>query len=118
VSLLSKGNATVTIQPPVYVADEDGNLMPTYNPADEFTAWVRLQPSAQSGTSARRAEQDNEGFESEELYSLRFVRGQEDTLDPMTKVIWDGKTWHIFGYPKRYNGSLRTKRLEYLIRRT
>ena len=117
-SLLDRGNETVTIQPPTYVEDEDGNLMPTYNPANESVARVRLQPSAQSGTSARRAEQDNEGFESEQLYALRFVRGQEITLDPLTKVIWEGKTWHIFGYPRKYNGSSRTHRLEYLIRRT
>lgn len=117
-SLLDKGNETVRIQPPTWVQDEDGNTMPTYDPAHEFTAYVRLQPAAQSGTSARRAEQDNEGFESEELYSLRFVRGQEPDLDPQTKVVWHGKTWHLFGYPKRYNGSSRTRRLEYLIRRT
>lgn len=117
-SLLDFGNEVVTIQPPTYEADEDGNLMPTYNPANEFTATVRLQPSAQSGTSARRAEQDNEGFETEEMYSLRFVRSQEADLDPMTKVIWNGGTWHVFGFPKRYNGSLRTRRLEYMIRRT
>lgn len=117
-SLLTRGNETVTFQPPTYVEDEDGNKMPTYNAANEFVATARIQPAAQSGTSARRAEQDNEGFESEELYSLRLVRSQEIALDPLTKVIWDGKTWHIFGYPRRYNGSSRTQRLEYLIRRT
>lgn len=117
-SLLDFGNETVTIQPARYEEDEDGNLMPTYHSEDEFTATVRLQPSAQSGTSARRAEQENEGFESEEMYSLRFVRNQEVVVDPLAKLQWRGQTWHFFGFPKRYNGSIRTRRLEYMIRRT
>lgn len=117
-SLLDRGNSVVTIQPPHYITDEDGNTMPEYRPEDEFDATVRLQPSAQSGTSARRAEQENEGFESEEMYSLRFVRRQEVDLDPQTKLVWRGQTWHFFGFPKRYNGSIRTRRLEYMIRRT
>lgn len=117
-SLLDRGNATVTICPTVWIEDEDGNKMPTNPVENQFSAWVRIQPAAQSGTSARRAEQDNEGFESEEVYKLRFARNQEVELDTQDLVLWNGETWYVTGHPLRFFGSSRTRRLEYTIRRT
>lgn len=117
-SLLDQGNETVTICPTTWVVDEDGNQMPTHPVENQFSAWVRIQPAAQSGTSARRAEQDNEGFESEEVYRMRFPRSQEVELDTQDLVLWNGGTWNVTGHPFRHNGSPRTRRLEYTIRRT
>jgi hypothetical protein len=58
---------------------------------------ARIQPIGQSGTSARRAEQDNEGFETEKMYSLRFPRGFKCVLGAQSQVEWMGVRWAVHG---------------------
>lgn len=80
----------------------------------------RFQPASMSGTSARRAEQDNEGFESEQMYTLRFPRKLDALLGELgaqTEIEWRGKRWTLFGDPYYYNGSKRTAHTAYLLRR-
>jgi hypothetical protein len=118
-SLLDSGNEMVTIYPEIQTTDRDGNTILKADFNNPITAWVRIQPAAQSGTSARRAEQDNEGFETEEVYRLRFARGHEFQPGIAAQLDRaDGTRWSFIGYPLQYNGSSRTKRLEFTIRRT
>lgn len=117
-SLLDTTNEFVTIYPETTYVDGDGNTIITADFDNPVRAWVRLQPAAQSGTSARRSEQDNEGFESEEAYKLRFSRGHEFDPGLAAQLDWNGTRWSFFGYPLRHNGSPRTRRLEFTVQRT
>src|SRR5690606_41287572 len=94
----SHGNADILVFLATMEPDADGNLRPRLA-TEGVPARARIQPTSQSGTSARRAEQDNEGYESEEMYSLRFARGHEVAMDQHSVVEWDGDRWHVFGYP-------------------
>lgn len=119
-SLLDKANETIIVYPEVTTIDEDGNIF-TRPSATGITARATLQLSLQSGTSARRAEQDNEGFESEEVYRLRFSRAEDRRLGPLgpqSRISWNGEYWEIYGYHKRFNGSKRTRHRDYTIRRS
>lgn len=122
-SLLLRGNELVTFYPEVIHIDADGN---TNTRASDMsgpgiTVNAVVQAAAQSGTSARRAEQDEEGFESEEIYRVRVARADDDALGyvgPQGRVRWRGDEWEVFGHPKIYNGSFRTRHRDFLIRRT
>jgi len=119
-SLLDSPNAEVIVYPQEVWTDEDGNTMLRPSAVGTTTpATVRPQP--QSGTSSRRAEQMDEGFFTEEVYNLRFPKGSPGdllgTLGAMTRVDWNGGSWSVFGPPLFYNGSRRTRRHEYTMRR-
>ena len=102
--------------------DADGNLI-TEPSTTGISAMGRFQPASMSGTSARRAEQDNEGFESEQMYTLRFPRSFPHVLGAQSEVEWRTDSlgrpirWTIFGDPYYYNGSKRTAHVSYLLRR-
>ena len=70
--------------------DSDGNLM-TRASLTGITTTATVQFAAASGTSARRAEQDNEGFETEATYNIRFPRSFPYTLGAQSKIEWQGK---------------------------
>ena len=115
-SLLDKWNYVVTVFPEEEFVSRDGNLgIRASSTGVEKRAMI--QPLPQSGTSQRRAEQDNEGYESEEMYRLRFARADEMNLGMASQVLWDGYRWSINGKATRYNGSSRTRHLDYLIKR-
>lgn len=117
-SLLTNTNQTITVYRQIETTDADGNPFIKPSP-DGLTMNVMIQPMPQSGTSARRAEQDNEGFETEQLYRMRLRRGDEDiVLGIRTIIDWNGETWHVAGNPIEYNGSSRTKHVDYTIKRT
>lgn len=116
-SLLDKGREDVTVFLSVKTTDTDGNVIYKRDTVG-IAAKARIQVASQSGTSARRAEQDEEGYETEEVYMVRFPRDFTYTLDPYAQLEWRGIRWSLFGNPRRYNGSRRTSRLEYQIRRT
>lgn len=116
-SLLDKGRETVTIYPEVTWTDRDGNIMT--GPSSEGTVTkASLQPAAQSGTSARRAEQDNEGFETETAYRMRLPRSFPFVLQAQSRVEWNGEYWSVIGDAFKFNSSDKTKHFEYTIRRT
>lgn len=118
-SLLDRpGPETVSIYHVVTRVDRDGNTIKGISPTPEVVSGVTIQPAAQSGTSARRAEQDNEGYESEEVYRLRFPRSYSTVLDSGAQVEWLGTRWHVTGKARRYNGSRRTRHIDYTLRRT
>jgi len=117
-SLLDGGNSyePITIYLEEVVTDGDGNIrrQPSTTPTSAF---ARFQTLNQSGTSERRSEQDNEGFESEESYNMRFPRSFTTYVGPQSEIVWNGARWAIFGFATRHNSSPRTAHLSYQIKR-
>jgi hypothetical protein len=115
-SLLDTGREIVTIYQEIETTDSDGNTITKAGPTGVETI-AAVQLAAQSGTSARRAEQDNEGFESEQVYRLRLPRSFTMVIGAQAQVEWLGVRWSIIGKPRRYNGSNTTAHTDYIIRR-
>lgn len=125
----------VIVYPEIVVTDEDGNKftkpakVPTVIGKDDddndivvgpIEAIARLQVANQSGTSARRAEQDNEGFESEKVYRMRFPRSftkQYGILGAQSQIEWRGQLWALFGDATVYESSPALSRVDYTIKR-
>lgn len=115
-SLLRRGlTETVTVYPEEVVTDMDGNTR-TRPSATGIETRARMQPLGQSGTSSRRQEQDNEGFESERVYSIRFDP-DFPLLGMQSQIEWGGKRWALFGTEVLYNSSPRTRHVTYTIKR-
>lgn len=117
VSLLDTGREHVLVFLEEETTDPDGNII-TQPSATGILATATIQLQAQSGTSSRRSEQDQEGFESEEVYRLRFPRSFPYELGPQSRIEWRGRYFSVIGFPQRFNGSPRTAHLDYTIRRT
>lgn len=119
-ALLDKAQQDVIVFPQEYFEDDLGNIL--IRPmAVGYEAKAEIQPARQSGTSARRAEQDNEGYETEETYRLRFSREHDREHEPLgqgAQVEWKGRRWSVVGQPTFYMGSKRTTHIDYQIRRT
>lgn len=118
-SLLDKGNIDVIVYPEELVADSDGNKR-TRPSKVGVPARARVDILGQSGTSSRRQEQDNEGYESEKVYSLRFTRKSERELGRLgaqSCIEWEGRKWAVFGDENVYNRSRRTSHRTYTIKR-
>jgi hypothetical protein len=118
VSLLDRqGAESIVVYLDETFTDSDGNLMRRASTTGiPYTATIQVL--AQSGTSSRRAEQDNEGFESEEMYRMRLPRSFPHIIGAAAEVEWLGLRWAVIGKVRRYNGSPRTHHYDYMIRRT
>lgn len=116
-SLLDKGNEDVLVYPDEEWTDSDGNLM-TRPSTVGIPARVSIQIRRQSGTSARRAEQMDEGDFTEQVYRMRFRRGEHIDLGPRSYVLWNGERWGVSGWPEQYNGSRRTAHKDYTLTRS
>lgn len=116
-SLLDRGNATVLLYPEELVYSRDGN--PFTRASDtpiEIEVW--LAQMGQSGTAARRAEQDKEGFETEKVMRMRMLRKNHGIrIGAQSKVVWEGKKYSVFGDVSPYFGSPRTEHYDYTLRR-
>jgi hypothetical protein len=102
------------------VIDSDGNKF-TKPSTTGINAIARLQVANQSGTSARRAEQDNEGFESEKVYRMRFPRSftkEHGVLGAQSQILWRGERWSLFGDATEYDSSPALARVDYTIKRS
>ncbi|QBP30501.1 head-to-tail stopper [Mycobacterium phage Charm] len=109
----------ITVFPEVMVIDEDGNEF-TRPSTTGIPAQARLQVANQSGTSARRAEQDNEGFSTEKVYRMRFPRSftkQHGILGAQSQIEWKGARWALFGDATEYDSSPALQRVDYTIKR-
>lgn len=116
-SLLDTGNQDIIVYPEELTYDTDGN--PITRPSTTgIPAKASLQPAVQSGTSARRAEQDNEGFETETNYRLRLPRSFPFQLNAQSRIEWQGGYWAVMGEARQFTGSKKTAHVEYQIRRT
>lgn len=116
-SLLDKGNADVLLYPEEVVTDVDGNVR-TRAAKEPIPLRVWLAVQNQSGTASRRAEQDNEGFETERVMRMR-VRRQDEHIEigAQAKIEWEGKMFSVFGDAIPYIGSPRTRHMDYTLRR-
>lgn len=116
-SLLDRSNETVTVFPEEVTTDADGNTITRASATGiETRAWIA--PQAQSGTSARRAETQETGFFTEQVYSLRFPRSWTLALGAQSQIEWNGVRWSVFGNPVSHNGSARTRHCHYTIVRS
>lgn len=106
----------VIVYPEEVITDMDGNIR-TRASAVGIPAKARLQVQGQSGTSSRRQEQDNEGFESEKVYTIRFPRNFPHVLGAQAEIEWRGQRWAVFGDINRYTSSRRTAHVVYTIKR-
>lgn len=113
-SLLDKANEEVVVFPEEVITDSDGNTI-TRPSATGIPTRARIWPQNQSGTSARRAEQNDGGFFTEQYYGLRFPRSFPHVLGAQSQIEWNGKRWAVFGDPVLYNGSARTRHMHYQI---
>lgn len=105
--------------PEEQVTDADGNKF-TRPATVGIPAIARFQVANQSGTSARRAEQDNEGFETEKVYRMRFPRSFTKTngvLGAQSQIEWKGVRWALFGDATEYDSSPALQRVDYTIKR-
>lgn len=115
-SLLDKANEPIVIFPEETVVDADGNVK-TRPSKTGFCARARIQPAGLSGTSARRSEQDNEGFESEKVYTMRLPRSFCGILGAQSQIEWRGQRWAVFGDAFIFNNSPKTAHVAYTIKR-
>lgn len=118
-SLLDKGNQTVTVYPDEQYTDEDGNIILRAS-LTGYEAVAVVQPARQSGTSARRAEQATEGYMTEEVYRVRFTRAHDRTMPKLglaAEIEWNDERWHVVGWATEYYGSRKTAHIDYQIKR-
>lgn len=116
-SLLDKANEDVIVYPEETFLSPDGNPM-TRASTTGVPAKATIQIAAASGTSARRSEQDNEGFETEISYRVRFPRSFTLVLGAQAQLEWRGIRYSIIGDVHEFRGSSVTKHNDYTIRRT
>ncbi|AOZ63965.1 head-to-tail stopper [Mycobacterium phage HarryHoudini] len=108
-----------TVYPEELSIDGDGNKR-TRPSKTGIPAIARFQVANQSGTSARRAEQDNEGFETEKVYRMRFPRSftkEHGILGAQSEIEWRGQRWALFGDATVYDSSPALARVDYTIKR-
>lgn len=117
-SLLTTGRETVIVYHAEQFTSSDGNIMYRASTTDVDTIEnCAVQLAAQSGTSARRAEQDEEGYDTEDVYRFRPPQTYTREIVFGARALWNGEMWAIIGNVKRYNGSNITKHNDYTLRR-
>ena len=116
-SLLDRGNKDVILYPEEAVKDRDGNTR-TRPSKVGIPLRVWIAPVGASGTSARRSEQDNEGYETEKHKRMRIPRKYDHIhIGAQSQVEIDGQIWSVFVDVSEYLGSPRTKHKDYMLRR-
>lgn len=105
-SLLHRGNETVTVFPESAVTDADGNTV-TKPSAVGLVSRAVVQPVGDGLT-------DREGGLSSR-YRLRLIGWSGGVLGAQSQVEWNGKRYAIDGDAVEYNGSRRTSRVEYVM---
>lgn len=127
-SLLDRGQGyePCIVYPEITKTDVDGNTVTTAALGAGIATEGRFQIFNQSGTSSRRQESNDEGYETEMVYSVRFTRAFEAAHGPLgaqARLSWGvddqnrPKMYEIFGDAIRYTGSNRTRHNIYTIRR-
>jgi hypothetical protein len=112
-SLLRNGTETVTVFPEEVITDSDGNIR-TRPSAVGVVARAVVQPVTVVGASS---EGQTIGFQTESTYRLRLVNWPGGLLGAQSQIEWQGKRYVIDGEPRQYNGSPRTRHVDYAIKR-
>lgn len=117
-SLLDKWNAKILLYPEEVTTDRDGNTI-TQASETPIPLKVWLQVRGQSGTASRRSEQQDEGYETEQVLSMRLRRKDMDLeIGAQSKVTWGDEEYSVFGDVDRYIASPRTRHAMYTLRRS
>jgi len=127
-SLLDRGEGyePCVVYPVVTRVDDDGNTLTKASTTGIATVG-RFQVQGQSGTSSRRAEGNDEGFDSERVYTVRFPNSFTDEhgeLGAQAQIGWRTDAlgrearWQVYGPVQRYGSSRRTRHVVYTIRRS
>lgn len=127
-SLLDRGECfePCKVYPETTRVDADGNTLTKASTTGIDTV-ARFQIQGQSGTSSRLAEQEDEGFTSERVYTVRFPNSftaEHGELGAQSVIEWGTDSqgrparWGIFGDVQRYGSSRRTRHTAYTIKRT
>lgn len=117
-SLLTRGRETVIVHHGEQYVSPDGNIMYRASTTDvETISNCAVQVQAQSGTSARRAEQDEEGYDTEDIYRFRPPQWYTREINFASRIEWRGLLWSVIGNAKLYNGSDVTQHTDYTLRR-
>lgn len=114
-SLLNRGTELVTVYPEEIYTDSDGNLMTRASKTGVLVRAVVQPITSVAATGAK--ERQETGFYTESKYRLRLV-GYPSLLGAQSQVEWQGKRYSIEGEPKQYNGSPRTRHVDYVITRS
>lgn len=105
------------LYPEEVVTDSDGNVR-TRASKEPIEIEVSLRVQNQSGTASRRAEQDNEGFETERVLQMRLARKHHGLeIGAQSKIRWGNEWYSVFGDVIRYISSPRTEHYTYTLRR-
>ncbi|MGU3502410.1 hypothetical protein [Mycobacterium sp. C31M] len=107
-SLLDKGNETVTVYPEIATTSPDGNIK--VKPSDTgvtCTASVQFIGSADDPAFAA-------GDGTVSKYRLR-LKGYPEKLGSASQIEWNGDRYTIDGEPRVFNGSPRTAHVSYVI---
>lgn len=112
-SLLHRGTETVAVFPEETVTDADGNTI-TRASATGVVCKAVVQPMPRSDNT----EEQDGGFMSETKLRLRLVGWAGGLLGPQSKVEWQGDKYSIHGEPRQFNGSRRTKHVDYFLTRS
>lgn len=115
-SLLNKPNAEVLVHPEVAVKDQLGNTI-TRPSETGIPCQARIQ------LVGHPTEEQSIGFETVERLNIRLIGWTGGELGAQSAIAWGTddlgrpKKYSIDGEPLRYNGSARTRRVEYIVRR-
>jgi hypothetical protein len=117
-SLLQRGNATVKVYPEVTRTDADNNtITEASTEGTDYRAMVQPLAVASASTEGQAI-----GFESSSSYRMRLV-GYPGVLGPRSQIEWgtdaQGRParWGIDGPALIFDGSARTRHVDYTITR-
>lgn len=105
-SLLTRGTETVTVYPEEVFTDQDGNTRTRPSSVGVVSRAV-VQPLTFSETQ-------EDGFGSKTRYRLRLSNYPE-LLGAQSQVEWQGNRYAVEGEPRQYNGSGRTRHVDYVM---
>lgn len=106
-SLLNRGTDDVIVFPEEMIEDKWGNKQ-TQASTVGVPAKAVIQPVG------RPTEGQDEGFFTSSRCRLRLVNFPQE-LGAQAQIEWNGERWSVDGEPMRFNGSRRTRHVDYMI---
>lgn len=113
-SLLNRGTETVKVFQEVQTpeTDADGNKVTRAAKVGTLVRAV-VQPFGRQSDSSENQEG---GFHTESRYRLRLIN-YPDILGAQSQIEWNGKRYSVLGDGMIYNGSARTRHVDYVMSR-
>ena len=106
-SLLDSSNEWVHVHPEKEVPDADGNTVLRADLDSTLLTRARIWPLS----STEKDDQTTQRF------GLRFPRSFLHVIGAQAQIVWNDKRYSVVGDPITYNGSPRTRHLQYVIER-